>query len=102
MKKWRFLFVVLLLLCMTPLLMVVIADYQATKYGCTLHEGHVNPCIGGDGETDIGPQLYSMFVSGWYMLITLPLAALTVFVWVVMEIIRCNVMHNKKKKLSKE
>ncbi len=66
--------VIIILLAISPLLSVFAASRIATYFGCELHEGFVNPCIA-FGQ-DIGASLYSGFVSGWYMFISLPLGFL--------------------------
>lgn len=50
------------------------ASSFAQAHGCTLHEGYANPCI--VAGVDHGDRLYSAFVAGWLMLISLPLALL--------------------------
>ncbi|WP_374951848.1 hypothetical protein [Mucilaginibacter sp.] len=60
-----------------PLIFACLAGYIADINGCILNEAGVNPCqVGG---VDIGDLLSMMFVSGWFMLITVP-GALLVFV----------------------
>ena len=67
------------LLSFAPLLSVLIASEAASVLGCTLNEGDAHPCpvLG----VDIGDVLYSMFVAGWFMLMTLPGMVLTPLVW---------------------
>lgn len=64
----------LLLASLAPLVAVIWASWFADRHGCTLHEGFANPCIV-NGQ-DWGDTLYTAFVSGWFMLITLPVALL--------------------------
>ncbi len=64
---------VLIIACFAPVLAVFYSSTLAERHGCTLHEGFVNPCII-DG-VDKGATLSALFVSGWLMLVTLPLAA---------------------------
>jgi hypothetical protein len=61
-----------------PVVTTARAGAIASANDCMLDEGSIHPCFV-DGE-DIGPQLYSMGVSGWFMLVTIPtgLAALGV------------------------
>lgn len=61
-------------LCLAPVGGVIWSSWFAKRHGCTLHEGFANPCIV-DG-TDWGETLYTAFVSGWFMLVTLPVAGL--------------------------
>jgi len=74
----------LLLLLASPLLSVIWSDWFATRHGCTLHEGNVNSCI--VRGADWGETLYTAFVLGWLMLITIPLAAVVVIVLLVIAI----------------
>ena len=68
------LFFVSLTVGIAPLVSVVIAGTLAHNYGCTLHEGFVNPCVI-LGE-DRGELLYTMGVAGWFMFLTIPIALL--------------------------
>lgn len=73
----RTLVIALILVCvvsLTPLFGVVWASWFADRHGCDLHEGFQTPCIV-DGQ-DWGDTLYTAFVAGWLMLVTLPVAAL--------------------------
>ncbi len=63
-----------LLVSLTPVVAVIWASRFAARHGCDLHEGFVNPCV--VNGTDWGQTLYTAFVSGWFMLVTLPVAAL--------------------------
>lgn len=60
-------------ICFAPVGLVIYASSVATRHECVLHEGFANPCVI-DG-VDHGQTLYAMGVSGWFMLITLPVAA---------------------------
>ncbi|MCK0169642.1 hypothetical protein MWU53_01075 [Aliiroseovarius sp. S1123] len=61
-----------LILCLIPVLGVILSSSFADWRGCTLHEGFENPCV--FLGFDFGGVLYAGFVSGWFMLITLPIA----------------------------
>ncbi|WP_152926505.1 hypothetical protein [Shimia sp. SK013] len=81
----RFLLVVLLL-SILPMLSVLASTYIASLAGCTLHEGAVNECtIAG---LDFGPTLADMFVSGWFFLVTAPVAAAALLGLILMGLIR--------------
>lgn len=60
----------LLLFTIAPILSTFLADLIAAIFGATLNEANAHPCL--VGGYDLGPSLYSMFVYGWLMLITLP------------------------------
>lgn len=61
---------IIALLSLSPLLLALLAGAFAQANGCTLHEGDVNPCV--VGGRDYGETLYTMFVLGWFTLLTLP------------------------------
>jgi len=61
-----------LLIGLAPVISVLISSGIAKANGCILNEGGINPCF--IGQHDIGGLLASMFVMGWFMLITLPVA----------------------------
>ena len=53
----------------------------AAAYGCKVDEGSVHPCI--INGHDYGQLLYTLGVSGWFMLVTLPIGALAGAAWLV-------------------
>jgi len=57
-----------------PLIAMFVASSLADHYGCRLHEGFSNPCV--IAGVDRGETLYSLFVTGWLGLISIPLGAL--------------------------
>ena len=74
-------FVVIVLVAGAPVISVVVASLLAEANGCTLHEGYSNPCvIWGADRADL---LYTMFVAGWFGLVTLPAGAIALLVWLV-------------------
>jgi hypothetical protein len=81
---FRLLIGLAVVLALSPVFSVIIASMIASAYGCTLHEGFANPCI--IGGQDWGETLYAMAVIGWLALATLPIAALMVVIWLVVEI----------------
>lgn len=84
----RVLYIILglaLLVCLTPLFGVLWSSWFADRHGCILHEGFVNPCI--VNGVDRGPDLYSAFVMGWFMLLTLPIGAGIALVLLVMALV---------------
>lgn len=75
-----------ILACGTPLVLALGASGVASALGCKLNEGMVNPCL--LSGIDIGGALTTMFVMGWLMLFTLPLAVLLIAIWIIVEIVR--------------
>ena len=93
--RFRWIYILLLAviaLCLLPVYSVWWSSSFAEKHGCTLHEGFVNPCIV-DG-IDRGPDLYTAFVSGWFMLATLPIAALCVLIILIISL--RDMLHRRK------
>ncbi len=85
MKLVRLAVVAIVVLCLSPMISLFIAGGIASHYGCTLHEGFVNPCV--VAGRDIGGTLYTMGVMGWMMLFTLPIGAAVLVAWIVAEIV---------------
>ncbi len=79
--RWSFALTIAVLLL--PVVMPFIAGMIANILGCTLHEGGVTPCR--VGPLDIGGLLYTLFVTGWHALVTLPAAAVVAVMWVIAE-----------------
>ena len=73
-------------ICLLPVAAVVWSSWFAERHGCVLNEAGAHPCIV-DG-TDWGDTLATAFVSGWFGLITLPVAALVAITLAVTLVIR--------------
>jgi hypothetical protein len=67
-----------------PMIPVMLASLIASHCGSKLDEGGPHPCI--VFGRDIGGTLYSMFVMGWFGLITFPSGLLALIVFTVMII----------------
>jgi Phospholipase_D-nuclease N-terminal len=74
------------LFTIAPLLSVLIASAIAWATGSKLDEGNAHPCV--ILGIDIGDLLYCMFVSGWFMLATIPLGLLATAFFTIYWIIR--------------
>lgn len=61
----------ILLFTFAPVISVAVAGEIAHRNGCDLDEGSIHPCI--VNGTDIGPDLYTFAMLGWFMLATIPL-----------------------------
>ncbi len=66
---------------LAPIGCVIVASAVSNHYGCALDEGSVHPCV--IGGTDRGETLYTMFVLGWFMLLTLPAGAVAAGGWLL-------------------
>jgi hypothetical protein len=71
----------IVLIALAPVLSVVVSSAIANAAGCALDEGGSHPCV--IGGKDWSEALYTMFVLGWFMLLTLPAGALAFAVWTV-------------------
>ena len=69
------------LITLAPVLSVVLASVIARWGGCAVDEGGSHPCM--VGGKDWGEALYTMFVLGWFMLLTIPVGALAFAGWVI-------------------
>lgn len=72
-KPWL-IYLVIAFIGLLPMLLAMLAGTIANWAKCELSEAGVGPCV--IGGRDVGNMLYSMFVSGWFSLITLPAAML--------------------------
>lgn len=59
----------LVLVGIAPLLSAFFASWIAEANGCLLNEGSTNACV--VAGADVGGMLYTMFVMGWLMLLTI-------------------------------
>jgi hypothetical protein len=65
---------IILLIGVAPLLSAFLASWIAETNQCLLNEGTTNSCV--IGGRDWGGTLYTMFVMGWLMLLTIWLVPL--------------------------
>jgi hypothetical protein len=77
--------VVIALFALAPIFSVVLCSVIANAYGCKVDEGSIHPCV--INGQDYGHLLYSLGVSGWFMLLTLPVGALAGAVWLAALIV---------------
>jgi hypothetical protein len=84
----RLMIVALLLILLfgtAPALSALGAGAIASLFGCALDEGSIHPCMA--FGHDIGDMLYTMFVLGWFAMVTFPLGALALLAWIVVALI---------------
>lgn len=79
-----------------PVASVMIAGSIAEANNCQLDEGSVHPCI--VNGNDMGEQLYSMGVMGWFMLVTIPTGLIALAVYGVILLIIWLVVRNRNPK----
>jgi len=80
-RKIVIIYLVLLLYTFAPLLCALTASGIAQATGSTIDESGSHPCI--ILGHDIGPLLGSMFVCGWFSLITLPSGGLSLICFTI-------------------
>ena len=85
MRRLRWLFVAVMLLCLAPLFSVFACMGIASITGCQVDEGSAHACL--VMGYDIGGLLYTMGVMGWFMLMTLPVLVIAAVVWIAAEIV---------------
>jgi hypothetical protein len=78
--------ILIVLFGISPLLSALAAGSIGNALGCVVNEGGASRCI--FGGHDIGDILADMFVLGWLMFLTLPMAGIAFLVWVVAVIVR--------------
>ena len=89
MRIARVILILVILVSLLPLGFALGAAWLAEAHGCDLHEGFVNPCV--IAGADRGEALYTVFVSGWFALLTLPLglgALVTLLLLLAVDLIR--------------
>jgi hypothetical protein len=69
----------IILVALAPIFAVILCSVIAHAYGCRVDEGSVHPCM--IHGKDFGEQLYTLGVSGWFMLATLPAGAVAGAIW---------------------
>ncbi len=79
-----------------PVASIMIAGSIAEANGCQLDEGSIHPCI--VNGTDMGEQLYSMGVMGWFMLVTIPTGVIALAVYGAVLLIVWLVIRNRRKR----
>ena len=69
---------------MAPLVSVLVSSVVASALGCLLDEGSAHPCwLAG---ADIGDALYTAFVMGWLMLLTVPVMLVAALFWIAIGV----------------
>jgi hypothetical protein len=82
---YSILLILILAFAFAPIGSVILCSVIANAYGCKVDEGSVHPCI--INGQDYGHFLYSLGVSGWFMLFTLPAGLFAFVIWLVVLIL---------------
>jgi hypothetical protein len=85
MRLMIFALVLILLFGALPLLSTLLAVLFASAFGCSVNEGFVDPCV--VLGHDFGGLLYSMGLTFWFAMFTVPLAGLALLVWLVVLVV---------------
>ena len=73
--RWLYgIWITLIALCLSPIAVLTWVGWFADKHRCTVTENATFPCI--VDSYDWGPTLAGWTLSGWMLIVTLPLAAL--------------------------
>ncbi len=64
-----------------PIISVLVSSIIAGIGGCQLNEGVLNPCQ--IGPFELSNVLYTMFVAGWYIFLSIPLAFLGLIIGLI-------------------
>ena len=77
--------ILILLFAVLPLIAALSAGAVAHALGCPLDEGGVHPCpfLG----MDFGELLYSLGVLGWLSLLTIPIGAALLLIWLIAAVV---------------
>ena len=70
---------------MLPLAAVIWSSTFAARHGCVLNEAGAHPCVV-DG-VDHGQTLAAAFISGWFMLLTIPAGLALLVLMIVFAVI---------------
>lgn len=68
-----------------PLELVIISSLVGHATGCAVDEASAHTCM--LWGHDIGPTLSDMFVSGWFILLTVPIGAMVAFFWLIVNLL---------------
>jgi hypothetical protein len=68
-----------------PIGAVLVSEIISTAAGCTVNEAYADPCI--VAGVDIADLLYTLFVSGWLALISLPFGGAGVMVFGIVSLV---------------
>ena len=68
-----------------PVVATVAASAVAGMIGCTLDKGGAHACV--LFGRDIGGALHTMYVSGWFAKVTIPVAVMVLVVWGVVALV---------------
>jgi hypothetical protein len=86
MRLFRTLIIIAIIVCLLPVLSMGVAQAIADYYGCKLDLASAHPCM--VGGKDIGHDLLTLGMMGWFLFSTMPVLLGFVALWVIVEIVR--------------
>lgn len=85
MKVLRWIFGVVIVITLAPLIFMLVSGLVGALAGCQVDEGTARAChVFG---ADVGELLYAGTTSAWYAMVTAPIGVLVAAVWIVIEIV---------------
>ena len=95
MRTFRFLILLLMLLCLVPPLSLLAAALIARWAGCELDLPPVTPIPCTILRGDYGDILFALADFGWYTIETIPVLVALLAAWLIVEIVRAMGQHAK-------
>jgi hypothetical protein len=95
--RWPYVIILLVIIvaAVAPVVVAVVSGNIAAAHGCAVDEGSVHPCL--IGGHDYGDLFYTLGVSGWLMLATIPLGFLAVLILGVVLLIHLNIHRRRSR-----
>ena len=85
MRAFRAVMAILLFICLLPLMSMAAAEFIAQVNGCKLDLTGAHPCV--VGGRDIGHDLLTLGMMGYFLFATMPAVAAIVVLWVLVELV---------------
>ena len=94
MRALRWLFIIVILICLSPILSTLVADSVSRYMGCQIVDVGLGHCV--VRGYDIHDLLFYMDSVGVFGIAGLPAAAIACLLWIVAEMIAWTVYRNSK------
>jgi hypothetical protein len=94
-RRYLLVFLLIVLVICAPMISVLTSMTIAKITGCTLHEGFTNTCsvLG----FDIGDTLHTMFLMGWFMLLTIPYGIIILILMIATCLVHAVIHHRRSR-----
>lgn len=80
---------------LAPLAAVMVSLVTARVTGCAVNEGSAKQCM--VAGIDISHAIYAGFMMGWLFMLTLPVAAIAVLLWIVVAMRGSRQRHDRRR-----